>query len=140
MRKGLRAAASIGAEAAKREVLGAPPGNRGAARRRQSRGLRAGLASGVKVAIRTGRESRQGVVSGEGVRVTTTGAKLPAEQQPMVKAYMAREFRHPVFGSDTYVTQRGKNWFYGPLMQGRQQYQREVVKAIEQGLEAIAKD
>lgn len=140
MRKGLRAAASIGAEAAKREVLGPPPAARGAARRRQTTGLRSNLAGGVKVAIRTGRESKLGVVTGEGVRVTTTGAKLPETQQPMVKAYMAREFRHPVFGSDTYVTQRGKNWFYSPLLKGRQEYQRAVVNAIEQGLKEIAKD
>jgi hypothetical protein len=140
MRRGLRAAAAKGADAAKREVMGDPPGHSMSSVTRQSTGLRAGLASGTKVAIRTGRESASGVVSGEGVRVSATGTKLPTDKQPMVKAYMAREFRHPVFGRGTYVTQRGKNWFYGPLMQGRGEYQRAIVEAIELGLEAIAKD
>lgn len=140
MRKGLRAAASVGAVAAKASVLGAPPAQRSISRRpRVSRGLRAGLAAGVKVSIRTGRETASGV-KGEGVRVVAAGNKLPADKQAMVKAYMAREFRHPVFGSDRYVTQRGKNWFYGPLMRGRGEYQQAVVRAIEVGLEAIAND
>ena len=140
MRKGLRAAAAQGAEAAQREVLGAPPSRGAASRAGRSTGLRQGLAKGVKVAIRTGRESSSGVVSGEGVRVTTTASKLPAAKEPMVKAYMAREFRHPVFNTGTYVTQRGKNWFYGPLMAGREDYQRAVVKAIEEAAQAIARD
>lgn len=141
MRKGLRTAASRGAEAAQREVLGDPPG-RGAARRSgRSTGLRQGLAKGVKVAIRTGRENSSGEVTGEGVRVTTTGSKLKATQEPMVKAYMARRFRHPVFGNKhKYVDQEGKNWFFGPLMQGREEYQREIVKAIEAAAQAIARD
>jgi hypothetical protein len=55
-----------------------------------------------------------------------------------VKAYMARQFRHPVFGHGTYVTQRGKNWFYKPLLRGRDEYQRAVVDAIEKASRAIA--
>lgn len=143
MRKGLRLAASAGALAAKASVLGEPPPQASRSisqRRRVTTGLRQGLASGVKVSIRTGRESSLGIVTGEGVRVSATGSKLAPERQPMVKAYMAREFRHPVFGTDRYVSQRGKNWFYGPLMEGREEYQREVVRAIEAGLEAIARN
>lgn len=141
MRRGLRAAAAKGAEDAKRDVLGDPPGHSMSSVTRPTTGLRAGLAKGTKVSIRTGRESKAGVISGEGVRVAATGSKLPGDKQPMVKAYMAREFRHPVFGNrGTYVTQRGKNWFYGPLMNGRTEYQRAIVHAIEQGAEAIARN
>jgi hypothetical protein len=150
MRKGLRLAASVGAEAAKREVMGAPPGL-GTARRRsgrtwwidakgrkKSRGLRAGLSAGVKVSIQSGRESRStGAVTGEGVRVTTTDSRLPGDQSPMVKAYMARAFRHPVFGRG-WADQRGKNWFYGPLIAGREEYKRAVVAAIEAAARAVA--
>lgn len=134
MRKGLRLAAAQGAEAAKASVLGPPPGGRV----RHSTGLRKGLASGVRVSIRGGRETG-GTVTGEGVRVTTTSARLPDDKAPMVKAYMAREFRHPVFGQpDTYVSQRGKNWFYGPLFRGRVTYQKAVVEAIEKAARALA--
>lgn len=138
MRAGLRIAASRGAEAAKSSVLGPTPGVAKSTRRRPS-GLRTGLAGGVKVSIRTGRENKAGVVSGEGVRVTTTDTKLPPEKSPMVKAYMSREFRHPVFGRDAYVSQKGKDWFYRPLFAGRDEYQRAIVKAIEAASEAIGK-
>lgn len=105
---------------------------------RASTGLRRGLAGGVKVSIRTGRELADGTVKGEGVRVATTGSKLPDDKQPMVKAYMARTFRHPVYGRDHWVEQHGKNWFYGPLMKGRDQYQRAIVEAIQEASKAIA--
>lgn len=147
MRKGLRAAASVGAEAAKASVQGPPPARlRGAGRlayrnaTTRTTGLRKSLAGGVKVSIRTGRESKSGNITGEGVRVAATGSKLPADKQAMVKAYMAREFRHPVFGTGRWVSQRGKNWFYAPLMRGRDEYQKAVIQAVNAGLEAIAKD
>jgi hypothetical protein len=153
MRKGLRLAASVGAEAAKREVMGPPPGPGTAGRRsgrswwidakgkKKARGLRAGLSAGVKVSIQTGRQSRStGAVTGEGVRVATTDSRLPGDQSPMVKAYMARAFRHPVFGGPGWADQRGKNWFYGPLMAGREEYKRAVVAAIEAAARAVAND
>lgn len=137
MRAGLRMAAARGAEAAKVSVLGPPTG--GGAFSARTTGLRAALAGGVKVSIRGGREDATGAVKGEGVRVTTTGTKLGPEQQAMVKAYMARTWRHPVYGGRIWVEQRGKNWFYGPLMKGRSDYQTAVVKAIQEAAEAVAK-
>lgn len=136
MRAGLRLAAARGAEASKAEVLGPPPG--GGAFEARTTGLRAALAAGVKVSIQGGRE-RGGTVKGEGVRVTTTGARLPEDQQAMVKAYMARTWRHPVYGTRYWVEQQGKNWFYGPLMARRSEYQRAVVDAIEEAAKAVAK-
>lgn len=140
MRAGLRAAASKGAAAAQAEVRGPTPGIRsGKQRRPDVGGLRSGLAGGVKVAIRSGRENKQGVVTGEGVRVTASPGRLPTGKEPMVKAYMAKEFRHPVFGNKRrYVTQKGKNWFYKPLFEGRSEYQKAVVEAIEAAAKAIA--
>lgn len=139
MRKGLRAAAGEGAEAARREVLGPPPPRLGGSGRIQSTGLRAGLARGVKVAIKSGRESKDGAVTGEGVRVSTTSSGLPEDKAPMVKAYMAKQFRHPVFGRQVRVNQRGKNWFYDPLFRGRSRYQAAIVEAIEAASKAIEK-
>jgi hypothetical protein len=130
MRKGLRRAAETASAGAQAEVLGPPPQQAGQVRRHQTRGLRRGLAAGVKVSIRSGRETADGV-KGEGVRVTTTAAKLPPEQAAMVKAYMARSWRHPVFGGRRWVEQRGKDWFFNPLMRHREEYQRAIVAAIE---------
>lgn len=141
-RAGLRAAASQGAAAAQAEVRGPVPGLRsGKKRRADVGGLRSALAGGVKVSISTGRENKLGVVTGEGVRVTASGAKLPADKAPMVKAYMAKEFRHPVFGNKKrFVTQKGKNWFYKPLFAGREQYQKAVIDAIETAAQAIVSE
>jgi hypothetical protein len=100
--------------------------------------MRAALAAGVKVSIRGGREVG-GVVKGEGVRVTTTGSRLGPDQQAMVKAYMARTWRHPVYGGRIWVEQKGKNWFYGPLMAGREEYQQAIVKAINDAAQAVAR-
>ena len=137
MRKGLRAAASQSAADAKSAVEGPPPG--GGAFSARTTGMRAALSRGVKVSIRGGREAKDGSVTGEGVRVITDGSKLPDNQQAMVKAYMARVWRHPVYGGRIWVEQRGKNWFYGPLMKGRDDYQRAVVEAIQDAADAVAK-
>jgi hypothetical protein len=136
MRAGLRAAAGTASDAAKSSVLGPPPSGGTSGR---STGLRSGLAKGVKVSIRGGRESSSGAVSGEGVRVTASGGGLPGNKQPMVKAYMKGSFRHPVFGGPGWASQRGKNWFYRPLRAGQSQYQQEIVQAIDRAAEAVAR-
>lgn len=144
MRKGLRAAAAEGAEATRVEVRRAPPVQSRAAgqgkSRHRSTGLRTGLAKGVKVSIQTGRAGKDGSVKGEGVRVTTTSSGLPDAKAPMVKAYMAKQFRHPIFKTEKWHEQKGKNWFYNPLYKGRPQYQKAVVDAIEAASKAIGKD
>jgi len=140
MRANLRTAASKGADAVRADVLGNPPPRLRAGGRRRSSGLRAGLSAGVKVTIRSGRESASGGVTGEGVRVSTTAGALPAGKAPMVKAYMAGSFRHPVFGGPGWADQRGRNWFYKPLRAGRESYKSAVVAAVEAASEAIAND
>lgn len=152
MRKGLRQSAAEAAAATQKEVLGPPPGGGIAGRRsgptwwmtakgvKKARGLRAGLAKGVKVSIQSGRMSKSGAVTGEGVRVATTASALPADQEAMVKAYMAKVFRHPVFGKNEWADQLGKNWFFDPLFRGRDQYQRAIVAAIEAASKAIEND
>ena len=137
MRAGLRAAALSATEDAKREVLGPPPANHGVRRKTpQSRGLRRGLAAGVSVSIRSGRETA-GVVKGEGVRVVTTSKKLPDEQAAMVKAYMARTFRHPIFGTRYWVEQHGKNWFFNPILRHRDEYKAVISKAIRAAIDEM---
>jgi hypothetical protein len=138
MRKGLRAAASLAAGAAQASVLGPVPDNNARRRRRlRPTGLRSSLAAGVKVSIRTGREASDGTVKGEGVRITTTATKLPDEKAPMVKAYMAREFRHPVFGTDKYVSQRGKNWFFKPILDDAPRFESAIATAVQSALDEI---
>lgn len=139
MRAKLRAAAMPALAAAKAEVLGAPPPRTGSSPGgRTSRGkLRNGLAAGASLSIRTGREGASGV-TGEGVRVTASPKKLDANRAPMLKAYMSGSFRHPVFGTGTWVGQNGKNWFYRPLRADQRMYQAAIVAAINEASQAIA--
>lgn len=152
MRAGLRAAAAPALEAAKADVLGPPPAKADQASRAsrmlgrhrintratRDRGLRAGLAAGASISIRTGREAADGAVKGEGVRVSATAKKLDAAEAPMLKAYMAKSFRHPVFGTTAFAEQHGKNWFYTPLRAGAPAYRAAIVAAIETASQAIA--
>lgn len=133
-RRNLRAAALGSQKAAQASVLGPPPGGG----RGSGTGLRAGLAAGVRTTIRSGRDTATGV-KGEGVRVIASGSRLPDDKQAMVKAYMSKSWRHPVFGHrDRYVSQRGKDWFFRPMFAGQDRYRAAVVAAIKDAERHIA--
>jgi hypothetical protein len=114
-----------------------PPPDKGRTRNPPTTGHRSRQSAGVKISIPSGRESKDGTVTGEGVRITTTDAKLPDSKSPMVKAYMARSFRHPVFGTDKYVSQRGKDWFFGPILKDADQFESAVARAVQAALDEI---
>jgi hypothetical protein len=153
LRQNLRAAAGPGVDAVKREVLGALPpkadqrrmGNRRRGRAvtgsyNRNRGeVRAAIAAGVSVKIKTGRVSQKtGDVTGEGVTIAAAKTKLPADKQPMLYLYGRATFRHPVFGDrEVWVNQHGKPWFYKPLRRNRAQYQRAVVDTIAKASKEI---
>lgn len=94
-------------------------------------GLRAGLAAGTKVSIKSG-------VRTAGVSITTTGAKLPAAKQAMVKAYNQPSLRHPVFGRDVYVDQRGRPYFGSVLDERKPDMARAVSMALEDAARTIS--
>lgn len=134
-RRGLREAALGSQRAAQASVRGPTPGNR----RTSDGSVRAGLAGGVRTTIRSGRETATGV-KGEGVRVIASGSRLPDDKQAMVKAYMSKSWRHPVFGHrDRYVSQRGKDWFFRPMFAGQDRYRAAVLKALKDAEQHIAK-
>ena len=87
-------------------------------------GLRKGLAAGTKVSVKTGARTA-------GVSITTTGAKLPPEKQPMVRGYDKATLRHPVFGHrDRWVTQRGRPYFGSVLNPLQPDAQEAIVQAV----------
>lgn len=113
-----------------------------AARSRNRNIVRSALAAGVTAAIRTGRVSKKtGDVSGEGIRITGTAKKLPADQKPMLYLYGRDKFRHPVFGNtDTWVNQRGKAWFYRPIAKHRNSFKQAVVDVIDAAAREIGSE
>ena len=123
-RKRLRDAAMPAVADVKRELQAGGPSRTG---------LRAGLAAGTKVSIRTGRTG--------GVSIRTTSAKLPPGKAPMVKALEKQSFRHRVFGRNEWVVQSGLGYFRPVLnphltrmRDGMELALRDAVSAIEKGI------
>ena len=149
--KALRAGAEVGKEAARKSVLGPPPGHVSQPKRRQApnytkynhlldketaaynrslqrkwarqhAGLRAGIARGTRVAFS----------AKSGVRIASTSSALPANQKGMNRVYREPSWRHPVMGNrKVWVEQLGKDWFYKPIS--------ERVVEIRAGLEVAVK-
>jgi hypothetical protein len=116
VRKRLRVAANEGVKDVKQRLLSRPF--------HTDAGLAAGLAAGTRVSIKTG-------IKTGGVSIVTTGSRLPAGKQAMVRAYDKPSFRHPVFGNrDVWVTQAGRPYF-GAVLDERKPAMRA---AVEQAL------
>lgn len=123
-RKRLRAAGQEGVKDVQRRLVTATS--------HSNTGLRKGLAAGTKVSIRTGARTA-------GVTITTTGAKLPAGKQPMVKAYNQASIRHPVYGNrSVWVDQRGRPYFGSVLDQRKRDMQTAVESALRDAAETIS--
>jgi hypothetical protein len=102
---GLDSASSRGGGTAQRQAHADSRSRRGSASTR-NRGLRAGIARGITTKITYG-----GVRSGVRIRVDARG--LPENQKVLVRDTNRGKVRHPVFGSDNWVTQTftPKGWF-----------------------------
>lgn len=134
LRREIRAAAKVAAKDVQAEVLKPPPARLlkvGQVRRRQGpSGTRQAIARGVRVQIVTGQRAN-------GVRIVSTGAGLPANRKPIVKAYNTRWFRHRVYGTDTWASQRGRPYFGSVIAAHREQVRRSVIRAVDQAAQAI---
>jgi hypothetical protein len=93
-------------------------------------GLAAGLAAGTKLSIRTG-------VRTAGISITTTGAKLPADKQAMVRAFDKPTIKHPVFGRRVWVTQKGRPYFGSVLEPKQAAMRRGVELAVTDALATV---
>lgn len=126
LRKRMKAAADEAANDVRAEVR-KPPVSRGSGR---SRGLRAGIASGIKVTISASPTK-------VGVAIQATSSKLPEAQRAMVKAYNKPSFRHRVFGSDTFVAQKGRPYFERPIAARAHHVEQAVLAAMYDATESL---
>lgn len=124
LRRTIRNAGKVAAEDSKRAVLSGPGSGR--------TGLRAGIAAGIGVRVMTGRST-------QGVRIVSTGSRLPANKKPMVKAYNQASFRHPLFGDTRHwYPQQGRPYFGSVIGAHRAQFQRAVQDALDEAARTIA--
>lgn len=118
LRRNIRNVAKTVASDVKNEVL-KPPLRAG--RNPRHTGLRQGIAAGVGVSILTGN-------SRAGVQITSRGFLARAYDKP-------QGWRHPTYGTDAWVTQRGRPYFRDRIPAHRD----EMAKAVQAALaEAVA--
>lgn len=127
LRKRMKAAGDVAAAGVKAEVTQSP---RSKGRRARHRGLRSGIAAGVKVTLSSS-------ASKVGVEIKATGSKLPADMRRLVRAYNRPSWRHPVFGTGTWVQQAGRPYFTKPIEDSQPQVQAAVVAAMQEAIESL---
>lgn len=75
---------------------------------------------------------------GGSVKIVTSGSRLPEPHKAILAAYNMRQWRHPVFGTDTWDTQTGNPYFYGAVMGAGTKEMREGIEAaIDDAVRAI---
>lgn len=125
LRKRMKAAADVAAADVRAEVLKAPRSH-GSGR---SRGLRRGIAAGVKVTLSASPTK-------VGVAIQATGAKLPPDMRRLVRAYNKPKFRRRVFGGP-WVEQAGRPYFDKPIEAHQGDVQAAVLAAMEDAVDSI---
>lgn len=126
LRKRMKAAADLAAADVRSEVTKAPRSHG-----RGSRGLRKGIAAGIKVTISASPTK-------VGVAIQATSSKMPlTDMKPLVRAYNKPTFRHPVFGTGTWVQQPGRPYFKKPIEARQGDVQAAVEAAMRDAIESL---
>lgn len=103
---------------------------------------RAALALPAHKAKHTGLRARIG--AGVGVRVAAKGIRFttsmpPGEEElPRGEDSGERGWRHPVFGHDTWVHQRGGSWFRSTISNDRPRFERAFTDVLDEAANTIA--
>jgi len=121
LRRNIRVAGEKAADASRREV-----DNGGASKT----GLRMGIAAGIKVKVMTGARA--------GVTIVASSSSMPAGKERLVRAWEGKKgWRHPVFGTDTWVVQHGHPYFAKPIFDRRNDVRAAVEKAMEEAARSL---
>ena len=118
LRRNIRIAGETLADASRLQVMNSPGGTVSAKPRHT--GLRLGIAAGITVKVMTGARA--------GVTIVASSSQMGPGQSSMVRAWEGgKGWRHPVFGHDKWVTQKGHPYFARTISTGRD----VVTKAVE---------
>lgn len=135
VRKRLRVLGDEIAEKMRTEVRKAPPTG---GRSRGSHRSREQVAAGIGVAIKTG-QKRQGVF------VTGSSRKLPADRRPFARAYNKKRWRHPVFADPSrrvtrWVSQQGNPYFGRSIAKVEPRIEQEMREALDEAVRTVRGD
>jgi len=119
-RKRIRNAGDTAKERVQEALAESPPSGGGS-----SVGSRAALIAGTKTSLSFASRSA-------GVKITTSGRGLPAGHAGFEKVYNKSSFRHPVYGSNAWVTQSGRPYF-GAVIQ--KALNKEILDEIQAAID-----
>jgi len=123
LRRNIRQAAELAADDVRLAV------DTSAARTAQT-GLRLAIAAGVKVKVMTG--------SRAGVTIVASSSQMPAGKESLVRAWeSAKGWRHPAFGSGTWVTQHGHPYFRRTITADKDKVGAAVIAAMTEAAESL---
>lgn len=126
LRKRIRNAGNIAADEVKR-TLRLPSPESGDA---TGEG-RAALIAATKVSVSFGRKTA-------GAKIVTGSRRLAEKHKGLVHVYNKSEFRHPVFGQDVWVRQKGRPYFESSIQKVlNRAVLREVEEALDDAMKAI---
>ena len=93
-------------------------------------GLRMAIAAGIKVKVMTGARA--------GVTIVASSSSMPAGKERLVRAWEgAKGWRHPVFGTDTWVVQHGHPYFAKPIFAKRDVVRKAVEDAMAEAANSL---
>jgi hypothetical protein len=98
-------------------------GDRERSGRARSTGLRDAISAGLVTRIVTGK-TRSGI-----------NVRAQNKRAPMSTGWNSKLFRHPVFGQDAWVYQRGQPYFFGPILEGREEMIRLATDIMNKAIE-----
>lgn len=125
LRVAIRASGQEAVEAVKSELRAATPeGN-------PSGPGRAALIAGTRMSISFSKRSA-------GAKIVTSGSRLAGGHEALLKVYNLASFRHPVFGTDSWVEEMGHPYFQKPIEEsaGKTMYSG-INAALEEAIAAI---
>lgn len=126
LRKRIRAAGNVAVEKVQAE-LGKPAPSGGGS----SVGGRAALAAGTRASLSFAARTA-------GVKITTSGRGLPAEHKGLLGSYNKPNWRHPVYGTDAWVSQEGRPYFGKVIGKAlNKEILDEIQSAIDDSFDAI---
>jgi hypothetical protein len=131
LRRRVREAGLVAAGAAKEEVLKEPLTH---GRRPQERGLRRGIARGIKVQLAASQNAKR-----VGVVIKSSGSPLSAAQKPLVRRWNKPSgWRHPLFGNtEHWYPQKGRPYWGSVMSRQKAELERRVRQALDEALQTL---
>lgn len=95
------------------------------ARSKRGTGLRDSVARSLRLVVKTGSRSTL-------VRIEVDASKMPEDQRTLPRHLdSAKGWRHPTFGHDPWVSQKGRPWFEVTIRKHAPAVQAHIVKAMD---------